>query len=343
MKKVLLLLLATFALAPVASVATAENSSRQANATVSITSTGFRPENVTIRPGDTVTWKNNDTKAHSVVSDTGVFTSPSIAPGQSYSFKFDIESSYSYHDGTSTARTGAVHVLTNAVSVGVTRIRAVYRNPVRIFGSIPNGATGESVTIEFRPYGKAPFTRTAVTESGAYELSYRPTISTEVKATWNGTTSDASPRIGVRPLVMFRTMNAQQNRFLVRVKAAKSYGRKRVRIQRQNARGVWVTTRIVRLNRFGEKQFAGQFPRGTTKAQAWVPSIPGYAAGFSVIKLVSRYEDCGRGAGGSSGAPAHFGQASASLRRVSTRCSGSTFTSARTGMKFVSPAHRGTR
>ena len=39
---------------------------------------------------------------------------------------------------------------------------------------------------------------------------------------------------------------------------------------------------------------------------------------------------------------AHPGQASASRRRVSIRCSGSTFTSARTGMKFVSPAQRGT-
>ena len=36
------------------------------------------------------------------------------------------------------------------------------------------------------------------------------------------------------------------------------------------------------------------------------------------------------------------GQASASLARVSLRCSGSTLTSARTGMKFVSPAQRGT-
>ena len=36
------------------------------------------------------------------------------------------------------------------------------------------------------------------------------------------------------------------------------------------------------------------------------------------------------------------GHASASRSRVSARCSGSTFTSASTGMKFVSPAQRGT-
>jgi plastocyanin len=289
MRKTLILVLATLAVAVVASAATPTSSSQGANATVSITSTGFQPENVRVRPGDTVTWKNNDTKPHSVISDTGVFSSQPIAPGQTYSFKFDIESSYGYHDGTNTSRTGAVHVLTNNVSIGLTRLRAVYRNPVRIFGSIPNGATGEAVTIQIRPYGKPPIMRTAVTESGAYELTYRPTIRTDVQATWNGTTSEASPTIGVRPLVIFRALNLNRNLFFVRVRAQRSYARKIVRINRQNSKGVWVTTRIVRLNRFGEKRFRGRFPAGgTTKAQAWVGQTPGYVPGFSVIKFVSR-------------------------------------------------------
>jgi plastocyanin len=288
MRKILLLVLATLAVAVVASAATAKSSSQAANATVSITATGFQPENVRVRPGDTVTWKNNDTKPHSVISDTAVFKSEPIAPGQSYSFKFDVESSYAYHDGTTTSRTGAVHVLTNNVSIGVTRMRAVFRNPVGIFGSIPNGATGETVTIHITPYGKPTFTRTVVTESGSYELRYRPALTTEVRASWNGTESAASPRIGVRPLVIFRTLNATQNRFLVRVRAAKSYARKVVRINRQNSRGAWVTTKILRLNRRGEVRFTGKFPRGATKAQAWVGKTPGYQPGFSVIKLVAR-------------------------------------------------------
>ena len=288
MRNVLLLLLATFALASVASVATAKDSSQQANATVSITSTGFKPENVTIKPGDSVTWKNADTTEHQVVSDTNTFKSPVLKPGETFTQTFDIESSYSYHDATKVSLTGAVHVLTSNVSVGVTRIRAVYRNPIRIFGSIPNGATGESVTIHIKRYGKPEITKTAVTESGTYELMYRPTLNTEVFATWNNTTSESSPKVGVRPLVRFRTLNRAQNIFFVRVSAAKSYAHKVVRINRQNSKGRWITTRIVRLNRFGEKRFVGRFPFGTTKAQAWVGKTPGYVDGFSVIKLVSR-------------------------------------------------------
>ena len=42
------------------------------------------------------------------------------------------------------------------------------------------------------------------------------------------------------------------------------------------------------------------------------------------------------------GRRAYRGQAPARRLRVSVRCSGITFTSARTGMKFVSPAQRGT-
>ena len=41
--------------------------------------------------------------------------------------------------------------------------------------------------------------------------------------------------VAVRPLVIFRTLNVNQNLFLVRVKAERSYGHKIVRIRRQNS------------------------------------------------------------------------------------------------------------
>ena len=82
--------------------------------------------------------------------------------------------------------------------------------------------------------------------------------------------------------------DAAQNRYLVRVQAARSYGRNLVRIQRQNQRGVWVTTLRVQLNARGQKRFTGKFPHGVTKAQATVPKHPGYIAGFSTIKTIVR-------------------------------------------------------
>jgi plastocyanin len=285
MKRALLLLIAVFAVAGLASAASAQ---KNATTTISISATGFAPDEVRVQPGDTVTWKNNDTHAHSIVSDTGLFSSPSLAPGQTYSRQFDVESSYSYHDGTKTSSTGTVNVLAKNVSIGLTHLTVVYRGQVRIFGSIPNDATGETVTLHFAPYGKPAFTKDVVTEQGGYEFTYHPTVSTQVYATWSGTTSATSPKIGVRPLVVFRPLNAARNRFFVRVRAARNYGRNLVRIQRQNSRGVWRTTLRIQLNAHAQKRFTAKFPLGVTKAQAWVPKHPGYVAGFSTIKFVRR-------------------------------------------------------
>jgi len=285
MKRALLPLIAMLAVACVASAAPAQ---RTATTTISITSTGFTPEDVRIQPGDTVTWKNTDTQQHQIVSDTGVFQSSMLAPNQTYTRRFDVESSYSYHDGTKASSTGTVNVLARNVSIGLTRLRVVYKNPVRIFGSIPNSATGEAVTLHFAPYGKPEFTKDVVTDQGTYELVYHPTIRTDVWATWNGTTSHASPTVGVSPLVIFRTLNAAHNRFFLRVRADRSYGRNLVRIQRQNHGGVWVTTLRVQLNARGQKRFTARFPFGVTKAQATVPKHPGYIAGFSAIKTIVR-------------------------------------------------------
>src|SRR5215470_13883840 len=234
MKRALLLLITVLAVAGVASAASAQ---KTATTTISITATGFAPDDVQIRPGDTVTWKNNDTKQHRIVSDTGLFASPTLAPNKTYSRRFDDESSYSYHDAANIDATGTVNVLTDNVTIGLTRTRVVYKNPVRVFGSIPTDATGEVVTIHIAPYGRPAFTKDVRTDQGTYELTVHPTIRTDFYATWNGTTSQASPTIGVRPLVVFRTLNAARNRFLVRVRADRSYGRNLVRIQRENHRG----------------------------------------------------------------------------------------------------------
>jgi plastocyanin len=285
MKRVLLPLIALLVFACVASAASGE---RTVSKTVSITATGFSPDSVTIRPGDTVTWTNKDTTAHEVVADTGIFKSNRLQPGESFSYRFDVESSYSYHDAMKTTATGVVNVLTSNVSVGVSRIRAVYGSSVKVFGSIPNGATGETVTVTLTTYGRAPITKNVVTDGGTYDFSFRPAANTDISASWNGTTSQTAPKVGVRPLVIFRAVNKRTNLFYVRVKAAKSYAHKLVRIQRQNQRGIWVTTRIVKLNVNSWKLFRGKFPRGTTKAQAWTTKTPGYVAGFSVLKLISR-------------------------------------------------------
>jgi len=286
MRKVLLLTLATLTvvLAGATSTATARPST---TVDVSITASGFVPEEVRVRPGDTVVWKNNDTNNHQVVSDTGVFKSPVLKPGATYSHVFDTESSYSYHDSLKPA-TGEVHVVLNRVTAGITRPSAVFGSMVEVFGSIPNGATGEEVTVHITPYGGTERTRTVVTEGGTYSLKYKARIKTEFFATWNGTTSDAAPTVLVRPKVTFGVINARQNQFFVRVSAARSYAHRLVRIERLNSRGAWVRMFQVRLNRNSQVAFTGKFARGVTHARASVAASPGYTFGVSAARIVRR-------------------------------------------------------
>lgn len=52
--------------------------------------------NVTISPGSRVTWKNQDGEPHTVASLDGLFRSPALDEGDSYSFVFDRPGTYRY-------------------------------------------------------------------------------------------------------------------------------------------------------------------------------------------------------------------------------------------------------
>jgi plastocyanin len=281
MRKLFVVIAALAAFAP----ATAANA---ATTTVTITPTGFKPDQVAIRPGDTVIWRNADNEPRQVVSNTGLFKSSVLKPGQSFAFRFAVESSYSYHGAFHPKQGGTVHVRSTRPTIGISRIRAVYGNTIRVFGSIPNGASGEQVTVRITPYGGPTTERVLIPDEGTFEFTYRPRIRTEFQVEWNGEASPRAPFIGVRPLVVFRPVNLRRNVFFVRAKAARSYAGKVVRIQRMNERGAWVTTRRVRLNRFGQARFVGRFPEGTTTARAIVTRAPGYEFGFSVTNVVRR-------------------------------------------------------
>jgi plastocyanin len=58
----------------------------------------FSPASVEVPRGTTVTWTNQDSAPHTVVSDmTQEFASPTLGMGQSFSFTFTKAGSYPYH------------------------------------------------------------------------------------------------------------------------------------------------------------------------------------------------------------------------------------------------------
>jgi amicyanin len=64
---------------------------------VTISNMAFNPAEISVKAGTTVTWTNNDSIAHTVTSDTGVFDSKALNPGQSYSFVFATPGTFTYH------------------------------------------------------------------------------------------------------------------------------------------------------------------------------------------------------------------------------------------------------
>lgn len=93
------------------SAAKAATSSASAmSVTVTIPDFSFQPASITIQRGATVTWRNDATVAHHVVSDTNVFSSPVLNPGQTYSHTFTQPGTYPYHCAIHPSMTGTITV-----------------------------------------------------------------------------------------------------------------------------------------------------------------------------------------------------------------------------------------
>ena len=63
---------------------------------VSIKGMKYNPASISIKAGDTVAWKNDDDRDHTVVADDGSFKSEKIGSGESFSHTFSKAGKYAY-------------------------------------------------------------------------------------------------------------------------------------------------------------------------------------------------------------------------------------------------------
>lgn len=95
----------------VASVLLIQNKAKQGVqaepvATVQITASGFVPETIKIKQGESVTWVNTDTAPHQIAADPlpshsklpSLVTDQSLNQNESFTFTFDKKGTYTYHD-----------------------------------------------------------------------------------------------------------------------------------------------------------------------------------------------------------------------------------------------------
>jgi plastocyanin len=85
--------------------ATPAASAAAASSSVSIQNFAFTPKTLTVSPGTTVTWTNNDSAPHNVISTvsisvnsatTSTFASSTLSQGQTFSFTFAKKGVYFY-------------------------------------------------------------------------------------------------------------------------------------------------------------------------------------------------------------------------------------------------------
>jgi len=64
---------------------------------ISKTDTAYSPNPISVRVGESVTWTNNDTIAHTSTADGGAWNSGTIAAGASFTQTFSSAGSFPYH------------------------------------------------------------------------------------------------------------------------------------------------------------------------------------------------------------------------------------------------------
>jgi plastocyanin len=98
------------AVAALAAGALASQGAPVADAKVQIDQYAFLPQHITVKPGTTVTWTNDDDDTHTVASSSKLFKSKALDTGDKFSFTFTTPGTYAYICSVHPYMTGAIVV-----------------------------------------------------------------------------------------------------------------------------------------------------------------------------------------------------------------------------------------
>ncbi len=84
---------------------------KDASIGVTLTDGKFTPHTFAVSPGTIVQWENNDVISHTLLGDNGWFPSPTLAPGEQFTWLMDIPGIYHYVSSFSSAIEGEILVL----------------------------------------------------------------------------------------------------------------------------------------------------------------------------------------------------------------------------------------
>lgn len=263
-----------------------------ATVNVAIRSAGFRPTAVTIRAGDSVTWRNADTRNHQVVANNGSFASPILAPDRTYTFTFTQAGTFRYHDGVVSGRNGRVVVQPPlpATSLRAAPSVVTYGNVARLSGTITTAATNETVAVFARRQNQVSYVQIATVltgPGGIWAYDARPGIATNYIARFRGVESAA---IGVRVRPRVRLLGSRTHLF-AKVQSDVSFAGHWLVLQRRTATGSWVGVRRLQLGRNSGRLFKPPRRRSTSVYRVYLTqsqAVAGYVESWSGTQRVRR-------------------------------------------------------
>lgn len=187
---------------------------------VSLTSAGPTPSTVTVEWGDTVVFTNSDSVARSVTVQRAGVTSPVLAPGESFSHRFESRGGrYGFTQNGApppTSRTGAVVVnVTGSVSLGASARIARVGSQITLTGR--SSYPGTPVVIQTRGAGASgawqPLVTAPTSETGSYSTRFRLTAGVRLRArTAADQVTSTTVSVGARPIVGIKAAPRQATR-----------------------------------------------------------------------------------------------------------------------------------
>ena len=98
------------AVAALTAGALASQGAPAADTKVQIDQYAFLPQRITVKPGTTVTWTNDDDDSHTVASSAKLFKSGPLDTGDKFSFTFTTPGTYAYFCSVHPQMTGTIVV-----------------------------------------------------------------------------------------------------------------------------------------------------------------------------------------------------------------------------------------
>ena len=238
---------------------------------VTMPGTYYAPGELDVLAGQTVEWRNTDSKSHTVTEDDDVFGSGYLAPGSTFSRTFASTGTFTYHCSIHRSMRGVVRVYSLILTGPPRPLPPAWAVSLRGASPVPGGV----VVLERVGRGAVrQVAQTAAAADGSFRFNLRPSE----PAAYRARAADArSPvlHVTVKPNVAATVSGSQVN-----VSTTPARAGNRVLLQVYDRyRFDWVTVATSTLDSASRARL--RLPSGPLHARALVSGRNGWADGVS--------------------------------------------------------------